>query len=123
MSAERNSAFPEVQNVIANTCEQTKPHQAVTCAGWRSLNGEEPPPDSEAPPGSEWTERSVQTRMERSGRNLKEDDSLMGPIRTEQKKQKKTEYHFRRCGLLSHSSVCWHREQSGMCKAGDDDAV
>lgn len=38
------------------------------------MNVEEPPPDSEAPPRCGWTERSVQTQMERSGRSLKEDN-------------------------------------------------
>lgn len=52
-----------------------KLHQAAVCVGWRSLNEGEPPPDSEAPPGTGWTERSVQTQMERSGRSLKEDNS------------------------------------------------
>lgn len=47
-----------------------KLRRAAVCVGWR-LSEEEPPPDSEAPPGNEWTERSVRTRRERSGRNLK----------------------------------------------------
>lgn len=52
-----------------------KLRQAVACVGWRSRNEEELQQDSEAPPGSGRKERSVQTRMERSGRSLKEDNS------------------------------------------------
>lgn len=69
-----------------DTCLRKKPHQAVVCAGWRRLNDEEPPPDCEAPPRDEWTERNAQTQRERSGRSLKEDDRTW---RLKKKKSKK----------------------------------
>lgn len=75
----------ETQSVY--TYEQIKIRQAVACVGWRSLNEEELPPDSEAPPRSGWTERSVQTQMEKSGRSLKEDNSTQWGFREGQSKQ------------------------------------